>query len=408
MVSLAARLLIVAWVPTLYAFDAFQRWAGREHLLVRSWFPATQAVIVGTVALGGGQIAARVALSAIAALGVAAGAVVVRRLGGGAAAWIAIGLFAPWLTWSATLYQEGTWLALVLGALALALPAAREGETPGPRALLLADLLAGAAALSRTEGWVFVPLWILWRREPRALRAAWGMALWGALALAGLTEGARPSPVNYADWHGLFERFTWGGWTEDARRLLWMSAQSGGLWVILLGMIGLWRARRQRGAMLILAIGLAQLAVVAGWLAGLEGAISRMEVIPVAVFGLGFPLIWRALPARLLWAGAVVIGGLWIRLAVVDAHNAAEAFHPEMRLAVQIAHCEGCRVALYPREGLGTRDRHDACEILQGLSDLVEGEDFWCSEWGPLPEDITHEAHLEGWRYRIVARLPTG
>ena len=39
-----------------------------------------------------------------------------------------------------------------------------------------ADLLLGLLGLSRYEGWPYLLLYALWRRDPRALRASWGIA----------------------------------------------------------------------------------------------------------------------------------------------------------------------------------------------------------------------------------------
>ncbi|NOY27323.1 MAG: hypothetical protein GXP62_15760, partial [Oligoflexia bacterium] len=72
--ALGGRLAVLLAAPTPYAFDAFQRWAGRDHLLVRDWLPGTQALIWAVAAAGGGHLLARAALALVAALGVAAGA----------------------------------------------------------------------------------------------------------------------------------------------------------------------------------------------------------------------------------------------------------------------------------------------------------------------------------------------
>ena len=48
-----ARAAIIGAVPTNYSFDGFQRWAGRDHLLVQDWLPLTQSILVLNEALGG-------------------------------------------------------------------------------------------------------------------------------------------------------------------------------------------------------------------------------------------------------------------------------------------------------------------------------------------------------------------
>ena len=43
--------------------------------------------------------------------------------------------------------------------------------------------------------------------------------------------------------------------------------------------------------------------------------------------------------------------------------------------------CPGCIWWVVPRPKAGTRARHDGCEVIQGISDMVEGEDFYCASW---------------------------
>ncbi len=52
--------LVLAW-PENYAFDGFQRWAGRDHLLVREWLPLTQSVVWVVHREGGGVVAMKLA-----------------------------------------------------------------------------------------------------------------------------------------------------------------------------------------------------------------------------------------------------------------------------------------------------------------------------------------------------------
>ena len=64
--ALLARVGLIATHPTMYSMDAYQRWGGRAHLLVQDWLPATQFIVWLTDIVGGGQIAARVAVSVVA------------------------------------------------------------------------------------------------------------------------------------------------------------------------------------------------------------------------------------------------------------------------------------------------------------------------------------------------------
>ncbi|MCK6502187.1 hypothetical protein L6R53_02075 [Myxococcota bacterium] len=415
LLAAAARVAVVLATPTPYAFDAFQRWAGRHHLLVRDWQPGAQLLIALVAALGGDHQVARLALSLVAALGVAAGAVAARRMAGPAgdpaaqaAGWlfVPVGVFGPWLCWSAALYQEGTYLALVLGGLALALRA-RAGEGRW----WPADLLVGLAALTRTEGLPLVALYLSWRRDPRALVAAVGPLAWIALrALAG--PGYAPSPVDYADWEGLTDRLSATAWLADLGLLGRQAFDSGGLLLLALGLVGgaLALRRGAPAARLVLLFLLAQAAAVAGWLAGLETAIVRMQVVPAALLGLlaaaGLGPLLRSPPRR---AAAALLAALLAALGLQDglglARRAAAAFAPEARLLAELpAPAAGGPVLVSPRTGLGTRDRHDGCEVLLGLSELREGRDLVCQGWpastGPAP--VLRATWADG-RYRLEA-----
>ena len=100
--ALLARVGLIATHPTMYSMDAYQRWGGRAHLLVQDWLPATQSIVWLTDIVGGGQIAARVAMSVVAAVALAAGGLCARRLGGPVAGWafLPVVVFGPSLTWT--------------------------------------------------------------------------------------------------------------------------------------------------------------------------------------------------------------------------------------------------------------------------------------------------------------------
>ena len=40
-------------MPDAYQFDAYQRWAGRDHLYIQVWLPATQTLVWLVGKLGG-------------------------------------------------------------------------------------------------------------------------------------------------------------------------------------------------------------------------------------------------------------------------------------------------------------------------------------------------------------------
>ena len=69
-IELAVRLALLSTHPENYSMDAYQRWGGRDHLLIQGWLPATQFFVWATSSLGGGIVAMRVVLAVIGALAV--------------------------------------------------------------------------------------------------------------------------------------------------------------------------------------------------------------------------------------------------------------------------------------------------------------------------------------------------
>jgi hypothetical protein len=375
LLALLARLALIALAPWNFSFDGYQRWAGREHLLIQDWLPATQAILWATDRLGGGILAARIALSVVAA-----GAVAARSLGGPSAAWcfVPLGLFAPFLAWSTVPYQEGTFLLLIFASMAAALH----------DRLLLADLLAGAVALVRYEGWPFVAVYILWRRDPRALRALWGAGLWLALKHGLDLTGHAASPTDFADWEGITERFSPAVLGDSLVKLAGQVWQTGGGLIVLAGLVGAADAlrRRLRGAVVLALLIAGQAAAVAGWLVGLETAIVRMQVVGGMLAGVFVAVLagrlWDA--GRLRWLlVALAVGGSAgsFVTAVLLAQRSIASVRWEVSLAEAWAAHPERRWLVIPRAGLGTRSRHDGCEILQGLTERVHGRDFWCQPW---------------------------
>jgi hypothetical protein len=396
--------------PTNGSFDGYQRWAGREHLLVQDWLPATQFFIFGTASLGGDVMATRVVLSVVAALATACGAWLAQHLGGRWAGWLFLGpgLFSAFVFWESQLYQEGTFLAVFLGGLALA----ASGR------LLAADLVLGALALVRYEGWPCVALYLLWRRDVRALRALWGAAAWLAVrSLYG--HGYEASPVDFADWNGLTERFRLEAWKADLARLGKMVVQSGGLWWMSLGVVGLVVTRRSGLAWVLAGAAAVQSALVVAWVAGIEGAFSRMLILPVVLSGvLAAAALGRAAGRWPFVAGPLALvllaGQLAVSASDVGRRGRMERMNivPELKAAGEIAKCAGCTWWVVPRRKLGTRARHDGCEVLQGLGPLDHGRQFWCGPWVPEAERAEKRAACDGtivWtggRYRVERKAP--
>jgi hypothetical protein len=164
---------------------------------------------------------------------------------------------------------------------------------------------------------------------------------------------------------------------------------------------------------------LVQLAAVACWMVGLESSIYRMQVVPGVLLGVfaavlvGWIWVWTGGPGRpgplvrgLLVLGVLAMGARGVHTAHWNAKRSIRSVGEELELVQQVAACTDCRWWLEPRQGLGTRDRHDGCEILQGLTELRHGEDFWCAAWmerGQVPPGVTltHRARWEQGEYRV-------
>ena len=80
-----------------------------------------------------------------------------------------------------------------------------------------------------------------------------------------------------------------------------------------------------------------------------------------------------------------------------NAKRSTRSVRWESRLVETMNDCTECRYLIKPRKGIGTRDRHDGCEIIQGLSMALHGQKFWCQKWGTAPKDF-EATHAARWR----------
>ena len=411
--ALGARLSLIATHPTMYSMDAYQRWGGRAHILVQDWLPATQFIVWITDTLGGGHLAVRVAVSLVAAVALAAGGLCARHLGGPMAGWIFLPVlvFGPSLTWTSVPYQEGTFLLFLFGGMALALRA-RAAEGPkGPLDWFWADLVLGGLALVRYEGWPITLLYILWRRDRRAVLAAWGMLAWLLIKASGV-EGFAASPIHYADWEGLDSRFDWAVLSASLAKLGRASIKTGAVWLyaMLVPAAVVLLRRNIPGAGFFLLVFGGQLLITAAWMTGLETAIIRMHLLPGTLAGLlsaaAMGLLWSHVKnwqRPIVIIGAVALSLIFGRQGFSNARTSIKSVKHEARLLEKIEQCGDCRFLVRPRTKIGTRDRHDGCEILQGISSLRHGDDFWCQRWEdrPLTFEPTHTARWKRGGYVI-------
>lgn len=406
-VALVVRVALVLRLPSPWHFDAYQRWAARDHLVVQVWLPATQALVWLVDQLGGGIFALRMALCLLAALVVGMGAALAGRLGGDRAGWwfLPWALFGPFVTWSTVPYQESTFLAVIFGALLLV-----------RRAPLLADLLVGALALVRYEGWPLLVVWLGLRRDPRALACLWGAALWIALKQGGLAEPHRASPDSFADWNRLDDNLRPRKLRFLADGLRYHLTQSALIWAIPAGVAAAWRWLRRgwrdtpfEAWFLLFAVG-GQLAAVTGWAFSLGTTSGRMLVVlgmaggVLAAVGLSQSWAKWGRRGRIALLFTAVGTTAW---SALDGWNESVTFVNMVRWEIDLARdmsaCPGDVWAMNPRTNPGPRRRHDACEVIQGVTELRAGRDFACLKWGqtqPGPTLIAHWRHPER-RYRV-------
>jgi hypothetical protein len=405
-----SRAALIGAVPSNYSFDGFQRWAGRSHLLVQDWLPLTQSILVGNEALGGDLSSARLGLALVAALGMAMAAVLVRRLGGSLAGWcfVPLSLFGPALCWTVVPYQEGTYLALFMSGLALSLAAREDPEKKGLR--LAADLVIGATALCRTEGWLLVVLYMVWWRDKTSLRSLWGVLLWLGWKWGIGLEPYRPSPVSYADWEGLGERFDWvllteslvkhgRHWVSSGGWILWPGGLAGAWWLFKHSEAG---GARRWGVSLVWVALVAQLGSTVLWMVGLETATVRMTLLPgimlavLSAVALGAVLPRLPRLARALGVFSLCSLGLYFAAdGWIAAHHASRMVRWERVVVLRMEQCPDCYFQIEPRVDLGTRARHDGCEIIQGISNWHHPEDFHCQSWPEEP--IRAPTHRSWW-----------
>ena len=396
-VALAWRVGLVLAYPGNYAFDGLQRWSGREHVLVQSWLPALQALLVACDRLGLSLWQSRVVLSAVGALSLALASAVAARLGGPRAAWafVPFALYGPHVAWTVVPYQEGVFLCLLGGAMLLA----------SHQRWLLADLLIGLTGLVRYEGWPFVVVWCLWRRDPRALLALWGMVAWLGAKYSFHLVGYRASPIDIRDWEGMFTRFSPSIFLRDTGYNVERLWDSGAVFWILGTVVGASlvapRWRRLLGVWLAI-----QVAITCAWMIALERSMSRMLVVPIWLFApigaVGFARLWAVtggaaveggwarerverLAARAGRKGMLGLAALLVAMMVYDGwwrvQREVGGMHRERAAVALMRRCPECTWWIEPRKQFGPRLRHDGCEVIQGISEFRHGTHFYCAEW---------------------------
>ena len=403
------RIFVIGIWPDGHQFDAYQRWAGREHLYVQVWLPVTQSLVWMVGKLGGTPLILRVVFSLLGACTIGMAMYLSHQLSTvlfveqGAESgeeksrfispkiwWVAsipIAIFGPYVVWSSVPYQESTLLFFLFAGLIV--------FYRNPR---LSDILIGTLALVRYEGWPLIAVYWLFRRNLSSLvLSSWGILLWLSIRYFGWLEPFMASPDSFSDWKQLEENLN----IRNTRFLLWklwvMFDSSAASWYLLatLPMLFRWRQWDGRHWMLFFAFW-GQMVALSGWLFSLGVAFSRMIVLPlllVAPFSIaGFVWGWQRWDGwkRVLYIVFMLIGcGLTLRDMVVDLKSFNRQNRWERSLVKDIERCTGDVWSIYPRIHTGPRSRHDGCEVVQGLTNLRAGIEFNCVPWGWGGPDAT-------------------
>jgi len=379
-IALVARLIVIAFYPDPWQFDAYQRWAARDHLWVQVWLPATQVVVWTVAKLGGSIFALRLVMATLAAATVTMGAALAHRLGGRDSVWLYIpmALFGPYLLWSVVPYQESTLLLALFGGLLL------QDKRP-----VLGALVMGTLAFCRYEGWPLLVVFIVVQRRWSSLWCLWGVGLYFLLDGLGLNEPYAASPDSFEDWEGLENKLTW----RNTKRLFeggWYEASNAGLpWVFLGALFALRSFPRWRVETWVLVLAfLGQAAATIGWMFSLGLTFSRMAVLPgmviavVAAAAVGRRWNPMRRDVRLALVGTSLAIAAWsVARTVPDVNRMFRTMRREVEVVRVIESCPEDSWAMRPRKHPGPRRRHDACEVVQGLTNLRAGQDFDCETW---------------------------
>lgn len=400
-VALIFRAALILSFPIPFAYDGYERWLGRGFVLVQDWLPVTQSFIWAAAQLGAGLTETRLVMALVGATAAFAGAWAAVGLAGGdrraAWWWLPISVFGGFASWTTVFYQEGTFIAIFYAGVAFAL----HGR------LRLADLTFGLLGLVRYEGWPFILLYIAWRRDMRASLALWGIGLWIGMKLGGVS-GHRPSPVDFQDWNGIVERFDVDRQVKQTVNLVIWSFQHGCMVPFGAALV---EARWSRLARLLFVLFAVQLGITEAWLAGLETGTSRMLVVPTMLVAPAAAALGVRLQGRLRVAGiigVVIFAFSQLPAAIERCSHEADRISPELRLARAMQACEGCVWWIDPRLGLGTRKRHDGCQVLAGVTEYRAGVDFFCAGWQDAAASraafasCTNTARWDGFGYRAV------
>ena len=380
---------IVTW-PHAFQFDAYQRWAGREHFFIQVWLPATQLVVWVCGKLGMSIFEVRFVFAAMGSLALAIASAVVQKLSGQVAALLFLPMcfFGPFLVWSTSPYQESTLLIVLFSGMLL--------NHVRPQ---LSDWAIGALAFVRYEGWPLIIAHVFFRRSWRALIALWGCVVLGMLYALDLVHPYQASPDSFADWNDLSGNLKPRVVSFVAYRLGVITEFSGTQWLLLGALFFPWLKNKTTTHWMLLLTVLGQLCATLGWALSLGVAFSRMMItIAVPASMLAVLFLAQRWPEWSRWKRLLLVMGLlgwtaWtLRDAYVDYSSYSKGIRFEASLIEEMKRCPNDFWGIDPRRHPGKRNRHDGCEVVQGLSDFRAGFEFSCMIWNGPTRPVTLRA----------------
>ena len=383
-VSFIIRCIFIHYWPDAFQYDAYQRWAARDYLFVQVWLPGAQVWVWLLGKLGGTMLHARYVFAFISAISLVLGARLAQQLSTERAGFFFLPAicFGPYLVWGSAPYQESTLLLFLFSSLLL--------FKKYPR---ISDFLMGGVALVRYEGWplLFVHLYLRRRRE--AIICLWGVVLLVVLGMLGLNEPYGSSPDSFDDWKGLALLTQKRVWFLF-RGFLKLGYNSGAFWIFGFSLIAFYKRKLEKEEWMLVFTFLGQAAAVVGWMFSLGIAFSRMMIlltIPMGVLAAaGLDRHWTKMgPWKFVLVGGLTVLSLWgLYDAYTDYKYYKKSIRWEIQLLSDIQKCSSDNWAITPRPHPGPRNRHDGCEVIQGLSNLKVGQEFDCTTWewgGPEP-----------------------
>ena len=375
--SFLVRWFFIHHWPNAFQFDAYQRWAGRDHLFIQVWLPGAQIWVWLVGKFGGTMLQTRYVFAILSSISLALGSRLAQYVSSERAGLLyfpAI-LFGPYIVWGTVPYQESTLLIFLFSSMLL--------FQSYPR---ISDFLMGAASLVRYEAWPLLWVHLYLRRKREALICLWGILALMLLGILGWNEPFMPSPDSFDDWNGLNDVSV-----KKTRRLfknfVIVLYNAGGFYFIGLGLLVFYKHKLKKEEWMLFFIFVGQLSAVIGWILSLGITFSRMLILLcIPIFVLAAAVLdrnWSKIgDGKIIIVSGFVILSYW---SLFDAYRDnvlyKESIKWEVNLLKNMRKCAFDTWEITPRPHPGPRNRHDGCEVIQGLSSMRAGQDFDCTTW---------------------------